>query len=117
MSWQNYNPENNLNPNDNIGLFHNNLLVYLVANINQVSNEPDEIGKIIIDISNLIIPESANYLGITPDFNEKNQTFAASCASVICGDNNIAPAPIFLQTSDFSIDLQNTCNEIMNICK
>jgi len=79
MNWQNYHPENPLNPQDEFGFQHNEILDFLVANYSQFLSPPASRIEIINSFSELIVNKSFEYY--PSDDNSKNRGQAYAYAS------------------------------------
>lgn len=112
MNWREYNPQNEINPQDKIGEFHNTLLEYFVENIDKISNDPQKDFTIINDSINLLVPKAIELLNISPDIQEKNMTYGACTASIIKSRDN---GNIFLEITDFSLLFQDIWKQITTI--
>ncbi len=112
MSWRNYNPQNNSNPQDTIGENHNLLIEYFVTNIDEISSDPEKEFTIISDTISLLLPKVIELLDISPDNQEKNITYGACTASIIKGCDR---RNLYLEITDYSATFQNIWDEITNV--
>ncbi|MBT3301282.1 MAG: hypothetical protein HOD63_03350 [Bacteroidetes bacterium] len=111
MSWQTYNPENPINPDDYMGQFHNELLEFFVNNVDEICDDPelDSAPTMLTDTATLLIPKVIELLNITPTIEEKNTAFGACILAVTrpCDRRNL-----FMDISEFSTEFQTIWNSI-----
>jgi hypothetical protein len=79
MNWQNYQPENPVNPQDEFGLQHNEILDFSAANYSQLLSPPASRIEIINSFSELFVNRSFVYY--PSDDNSKNRGQAYAYAS------------------------------------
>lgn len=112
MNWKEFNPQNEINPQDKIGEFHNRLLEYFVEDIDKISTDTQKCFTIINDTINLLVPKAIELLEINPDIKERNLTYGACVSSIVkSGDNQ----NIFLNITDFSVLFQDIWKQITAI--
>jgi len=112
MNWREYNPQNDLNPQDSIGENHNLLLEHFVNNIDKISVDSDKEFTIISDSISILLPKAIELLNISPDNQSKNRAYGACTAAIIesCDRRNL-----YLQITDYSQEFQNIWMQITNV--
>ncbi len=75
ISWRLLNPANSANPEDDLGLWHNLLLEYIIASKFKLPEDPSNRIKTIVALFDIALPKAIELTSSTPTIKEIDEAF------------------------------------------